>query len=44
MECPNCEAEGQAYYSFPDHSERLAQCEDCNGSGTVDDDDEEETP
>jgi len=42
IECPNCEGEGQAYYSFPDHEERLAQCEDCVGGGRVDVDDEEE--
>jgi|TARA_B110000093_G_scaffold143284_1_gene154611 DnaJ-class molecular chaperone len=42
IECPNCEGEGNAYYSFPDHSEQLAQCEDCVGSGSVDIDEEEE--
>jgi hypothetical protein len=42
IECPNCEGEGNAYYSFPDHSEQLAQCEDCVGGGRVDVDDEEE--
>ena len=41
IECPNCEGEGQAYYSFPDHEERLAQCEDCVGGGRIDVDDEE---
>ena len=40
VDCPNCEGQGQAYYLFPDFSERLAQCEDCVGSGSVDVDDE----
>ena len=42
VECKNCAGLGSAYYSFPDHDERLAQCEDCVGSGSVDVDEEEE--
>ena len=42
IDCPNCEGMGNAYYLFPDPSERLTQCEDCVGSGSVDVDDEED--
>ena len=41
-QCPNCDGEGEAFYEFPDFEERKAQCEECNGSGTVDADREED--
>jgi len=41
-QCPNCDGEGEAFYEFFDFQERKAQCEECDGSGTVDDDDREE--
>ena len=41
-QCPNCDGEGEAFYEFYDFQERKAQCEECDGSGTVDDDREED--
>ena len=41
-QCPQCDGEGEAYYEFYDFEERKAQCEECLGSGTVEDDREED--
>ena len=41
-QCPQCDGEGQCEYEFYDFQERKAQCEECNGSGTVEDDREED--
>ena len=50
MECPRCEGLGQTYYEYPviDYEnggyleERLDCCDDCNGSGAIEIEEEEQ--